>query len=71
MKNVFFAFALLLTLGLTSCDKEKTCTCTTKTTMDGEVMGEDIVTTVDTKEDCSDLNTSATTMGVTATMTCK
>jgi hypothetical protein len=41
-----------------SCNKEKTCKCTT--TLDGDVISE---TTLTTEEDCSDGNSETTLLG--------
>lgn len=72
MKNTVLAFAcLLLVVVFGSCTKTSTCTCTTHTTMGGEVVLEDITTTATVDGDCKDANTTTTTQGMTVTMTCK
>ncbi len=64
---------ILLSLGVmflavlgTSCKKE--CTCTTSSSIEGTA---DIVQTVETKEKCSDMNTSTTANGITVDYTCE
>lgn len=76
MKKVLFFVAVIATVSLTSCDKEKDCTCTTTTT--GSIVAVPATTTtLSTKEDCSSLNTTSTipatelTEAITTKMVCK
>lgn len=56
-------------LMLTSCNKEKTCQCVMSY---NPAYLSDVTTTQTIKEGkCSDMNTTTTTQGVTATLTCK
>jgi hypothetical protein len=68
MKKALFAAAALVTISLatTSCNKEKTCVCTT-TYSQGLP---NVTTELKTKESCSSLNSSTSTGGITATVTC-
>ncbi len=63
-------FALLALVSglfiLASCNKEKDCTCVQAI---GGVAAQ--TTTVTTKEDCKDLNTSTSSGGITTTLTCE
>lgn len=67
MKKFILIFILFVGLGfgLTSCNKERTCQCTTKT---GAVSVE-VTKTV--KGKCSSLDTENTVAGVTTSVTCK
>ncbi len=65
MKRVFLSLAVIAMIGLASCDKEKTCKCTTES--NGlSVESEEIIQ----EGDCSDLNTNQTVFGVTTKKTC-
>jgi len=70
MKKLLFV-AVLGLIALTSCSKEKTCTCTTAYTGDGASFYTPVSTSVTIKDgDCEDMNTTATASGLTQTMTC-
>lgn len=72
MKNTILALACLaLVVFFGSCTKSSTCTCVTHSTMDGEVMLDDITTTMTIDGDCKDGNSSITTQGMLVTVTCK
>lgn len=64
-KLPLFVLAAALTVFATSCSKEKTCECVTDF---GGV--ESTSTAVIEDGDCSDLDYSTTTLGVTTTLTC-
>ena len=66
MKKVVLILGVISMFAIASCSKEKTCKCVTTTTGLPDV--EQVLTIQDGS--CSDLNTEATTAGVTAKMTC-
>lgn len=65
MKKLLFV-AVLGVIALSSCKKEKDCECTSKS---GGVVAGTTTTTIKDGE-CADMNTSATTMGVTVSTEC-
>lgn len=69
MKKVLLVFAVALTFALASCNKEKTCECTVKTTTEGM---DPITATTEfvTEEECSDGNSTTTMMGTSVVTTC-
>jgi hypothetical protein len=73
MKRVFLVFTLaaFAMIAFSSCEKEKTCTCTTSYSGDGSEFMSETTSTFTTEEDCSDGNSEVTTMGLTATTKCK
>ncbi len=69
MKKIAFILGVALLVGMSSCSKEKDCTCTTTSSIPTVP-----ATTVDKHiddGDCSDLDTKATTAGITTKVTCK
>lgn len=71
MKRVTLILGVLVIAALSSCSKEKDCRCVTDFTGTGsEQLADVTVTTTIDKGDCSDLNTTTTTFGLVATMTC-
>ena len=67
MKKVFFVASCVLALTFVSCDKQSTCTCTSK--IDGEVLATETVQ-ID-KGKCSDMNATVTSGGMTVSTTCE
>ena len=70
MKKLLIVLAVVA-FGFVSCNKEKDCTCTTKSSVE-EVADIVVDTKIDGKEvkNCSDLNTEVTVAEITTTMTC-
>lgn len=66
MKRVLLPLCTVALFALASCNKEKTCDCVTE--VDGTQTGTTEATIED--GDCSDMNTSTTTFGVTSSVTC-
>lgn len=66
MKKLLLFAVVFGGIALTSCSKEKDCKCDTK--IDDEVVG--TTTTTIEKGDCSDLESSSTTLGITSSVEC-
>ncbi|MDR2927289.1 MAG: hypothetical protein LBV41_03685 [Cytophagaceae bacterium] len=67
MKKLLFIVAVAAVAGLSACNKEKECTCTTSAPGIS-----DTVTTVTIKDGkCADGNSEVTTAGYTVKTTCK
>lgn len=69
MKKIILIAAIAMGgLMLASCSSKKECKCTMKYS-DNSIAPVETTSTLE-KGECSDLNTTATTSGITATMTC-
>ncbi len=68
MKKLLFV-AVLGVIALSSCKKDKDCTCTTSSDMTGYTPVSTSMTTTDGK-DCDEYNTSTTSGTYTVTMKC-
>ena len=66
MKRVLLPLCIVALFALASCNKEKTCECVTE--VDGTQTG--TTETVIEDGECSDMNTSSTTLGITSSVTC-
>lgn len=76
--KVFYAAALLLALGLSSCSKDYTCTCTAKVTdSGGTVVTQNTTARVlngtkgKVEDECSASNATSSAGGFTTTITCE
>lgn len=73
MKSLLLSIGVVAMFAMVSCSKEKTCECVSKYSgYDATYASlyKDVTTTVTTKEECSDGNSSMTTSGVTVKTTC-
>jgi hypothetical protein len=66
LAGLVLGLVILASFSMTSCKKE--CTCKTSSNVEGYVS---TTTTVETKEKCSDLNSSTTTGTYTVEMKCE
>ncbi len=77
-KKIFYAAALLLAFGLSSCSKDYTCTCTAKITDSGGTVVQQNATArvingtkSKAEEECTAGNATSSAGGFTTTITCE
>lgn len=70
MKRFALLLAIAFVFGLTACNKEKDCKCTTVYSGPGSEMFDDVTTTFTTEEECADGNSETTQGDMSVKTTC-
>lgn len=70
MKRFALLLAVAFVIGLSSCNKEKDCKCTTAYSGPGSEMFDDVTTTFTTEEECSEGNSETTQGEISVKTTC-
>lgn len=71
MKRFALLLAVAFVIGLSACNKEKDCKCTTVYSGPGSEMFDDVTTTFTTEEECSEGNSETTQGDMSVKTTCE